>query len=263
MKTVSIASGSKGNCLFVGTDKTKILVDDGLSFSVLKNRLLEAGEDAYKIDAVLLTHEHSDHIGGLKTFLNKNKNAKVYIPVFVQGFNLLPVLQLPQNQIVWFKNSTFFIKDATISCFILPHDSHFCVGYSIISDNKKVSIATDLGCVSRQILDNLKQSDVLFFESNHDVDLLKKNPKYSARLKKRILSGQGHLSNVDSALAICELAKSGVKQVVLSHLSEENNTPSLAYKTAKEILLKNGIEEGRNIFIDVAYQGKIGTIFEF
>lgn len=263
MKTVSISSGSKGNCLFVETQEAKILVDVGLSFATLKNRLAQAGEDVYKIDAVLLTHEHSDHIGGLKTFLNKNKNAKVYIPAFVQSFNLLSILELPQNQIVWFKNSTFFIKDATISCFILPHDSHFCVGYSIISDNKKVSIATDLGQVSSQTLESLKNSDILFFESNHDVELLKKNPKYSPRLKKRILSSQGHLSNVDCAMAICKIVKSGIKQVVLSHLSQENNTPSLAYKTVKEILQKNGIEEGKHIFIDVAYQDRIGTIFEF
>ena len=143
----------------------------------------------------------------------------------------------------------------------MPHDSNYCVGYSIVCENRKISIATDLGCVSQKTLENLYNSDIIYFESNHDENLLIKNPKYSASLKKRILSNNGHLSNTACGIAIVSLVKNNVKQIVLSHLSEENNTPNLAYTTVKNILLKNGIIEGEQIYIDVAFQDKIGTIF--
>lgn len=262
MKVVNLSSGSKGNSTYIQTNQAKILIDDGISFANLKSRLEQINVSPLAIDAVLLTHEHSDHIYGIKTFLKKNKQAKVYIPAFVQSMGLPSIFEFPPSQVVWFSSSTFFIKDALISAFVLPHDSHFCVGYSVISENRKVSIATDLGYVSNETLANLENSDILFLESNHDEKLLLKNPKYSAHLKKRILSNNGHLSNITSAETICYLVKKGVKQVVLSHLSEENNTPELAYSTVKQILFKNGIIEGEHVFIDVAYQNKIGTIFD-
>ena len=120
----------------------------------------------------------------------------------------------------------------------------------------------NLGFMSEKTLSCLAKSDVLFIESNHDEKMLLNNPKYSASLKTRILSNRGHLSNVACGKALVELVKSGVKQVVLSHLSEENNTPSLAYNTVKKVLANSGIIEGENVYVDVATQGKIGTLFE-
>ena len=261
MRVVNLSSGSKGNSTYIETTQAKILVDDGISFSNLKNRLDQISVNPLEIDAILLTHEHSDHLYGIKTFLKKNKLAKVYIPAFVQNYCLPSIFEFPPSQVVWFTNSTFFIKDVLVNAFVLPHDSHFCVGYNLVSENRKISIATDLGFVSLDTLKNLENSDILFLESNHDEKLLIKNPKYSAHLKKRILSNNGHLSNVASAQAICSLVKKGVKQVVLAHLSEENNTPELAYSTVKAVLLKNGIIEGEHVCVDVCYQDKIGTIF--
>ena len=244
MRVVNLASGSKGNSTYIETQQVKILIDDGLSLKKLTSRLNEISVNILEIDSILLTHEHSDHIYGIKAFLAKNKNAKVYIPAFVESFGLPDIFQFPPSQVVWFTSSTFFIKDVLVNAFVLPHDSHFCVGYSIISENRKISIATDLGYISDDTLKSLEGSDILYLESNHDEKLLIKNPKYSAYLKKRILSKNGHLSNISSAEAINYLVKKGVKQVVLSHLSEENNTPELAYSTVKN------------------YLDKIGTIFE-
>lgn len=262
MRVVNLSSGSKGNCTYIETRLAKILIDDGISLKNLTSRLNEISVNVLEIDAILLTHEHSDHIYGIKAFLKKNKHAKVYIPAFVQSMCLPNIFVFPPSQVVWFTSSTFFVKDVLVNAFVLPHDSHFCVGYSVISENRKISIATDLGFISKDTLNSLENSDILYLESNHDEKLLIKNPKYSAHLKKRILSKKGHLSNVASAEAICYLVTKGVKQVVLSHLSEENNTPELAYSTVKNILFKNGIIEGEHVCIDVSYQDKIGTIFE-
>lgn len=263
MRAVSLSSGSKGNCIFIESNNTKILIDNGLTLTNLQSRLTNINVNIEQIDAILLTHEHGDHLYGIKAFLRKNKSAKVYIPSFVQNYDIAGILALPQNQIEWFSTSDFFIKDLTISSFILPHDSRFCVGYSVICNGKKVSVATDLGFVSNGTLANLSNSDILFFESNHDENLLRQNPKYTAKLKKRILSNAGHLSNTACGLALVSLVRSGVKQVILSHLSEENNTPNLAYNTVKNILGQNGIVEGDNVCVDVAFQDRVGTIFNF
>ena len=261
MRTVNLSSGSKGNCTYVESNMAKILVDQGLSFNNIRLRLESIDVEPSQIDAILLTHEHTDHLGGVGSFLKRCKNTKVYIPSFVKNYYIPNIVALPQEQIVWFDTSDFFIKDITVSCFILPHDSQFCVGYSMYFGEQKVSIATDLGNISSQIIDCLASSTILYLESNHDEHLLMQNPKYPAVTKKRILSNRGHLSNTTCGYAICKLVETGVKQVVLSHLSEENNTPNLAYTTIKEILLKNNIIEGKNVCIDVAYQNRVGTIF--
>lgn len=263
MRAVSIASGSKGNCIYVESNNTRILIDQGLSVKVLEARLKQVDVDPSKIDAILLTHEHTDHVYGVKTFLNKYKNAKVYIPSYAQNFCLPALVALPQKQVEWYSTSDFYIKDMTISSFIVPHDSHFCVGYSLLFADKKISVATDIGKMSSQILGYLSKSDILFIESNHDETLLKSNVKYTARLKKRILSNQGHLSNRSCGEALAHLVKTGVKQAILSHLSPENNTPVLAYTTVKNVLRENGIIEGDHICVDVAYQDQVGTIFNF
>ena len=263
MKAVSIASGSKGNCIFVSSNNTKILIDNGLSLKTLETKLKSIDINPAEIDAILLTHEHNVHLYGVKPFLNKYKNAKIYIPSFAQNFCLPGLIALPQKQIVWYTSSDFFIKDITISSFILPHDSNFCVGYSLLVGDKKVTVATDLGFISSQTMANLNNSDILFLESNHDEQLLRNNVKYTARLKKRILSNHGHLSNKSCGEALVHLVKTGVKQVVLAHLSQENNTAILAYNTVKKILGENGIVEGEHICVDVAFQDRVGTIFNF
>lgn len=238
-----------------------MLIDNGLTLTNIESRLKKVGECGDNIDAILLTHEHFDHLSGVKFFLNKHKMTKIFIPAFVREMALDGISSLPNSQIEWFTSSDFCVKDLQVSCFVLPHDSNFCVGYSVIFEGKKVSVATDLGFVSSDTLRCLSGSDILFLESNHDENLLRQNPKYPAKTKKRILSDNGHLSNLACGLAIVSLAPSGLKQVVLAHLSEENNTPNLAYSTIKKILLEHDIEEGKNLCVDVAFQNDVGTVF--
>lgn len=261
MKTVSLSSGSKGNSIFVSGGGVKVLIDDGLTLINIEERLKRIGENGDDIDAILLTHEHCDHLSGVKNFLKKHKNTKIFIPAFVKEMALDCIIALPLKQVEWFDSSDFQVKDLQVSCFLLPHDSNYCVGYSLKCDGKKVSVATDLGFVSNDTLRSLAGSDILFLESNHDESLLRQNLKYPAKTKKRILSDNGHLSNLACGLAIVSLAPSGLKQVVLSHLSGDNNTPNLAYSTVKKILLEHGIDEGKHLCVDVAFQNEIGTIF--
>lgn len=261
MRTVSLSSGSKGNSIFVAAGEARVLIDNGLSLRTIEARLRDIGEEAANIDAILLTHEHGDHLCGVKLFLKKYKRTKVYIPSFVREMAILSIHSLPSSQVEWFSESDFSIKNLQISCFVLPHDSDFCVGYSVKHQNKKMSVATDLGFVSKDTLKNLSGSDILFLESNHDETLLMQNPRYPAKTKKRILSSKGHLSNFACALAIVSLVSTGLKQVVLSHLSEENNSPNLAYNTIRKVLSEHGIEEGKNLFVDVAQQRNVGTMF--
>ena len=133
MKAVSIASGSKGNCIFVSSNNTKILIDNGLSLKTLEAKLKSIDINPAEIDAILLTHEHNDHLYGIKPFLNKYKNAKVYIPAFAQNFCLPGLIALPQKQIVWYTSSDFFIKDITISSFI--PDFSFNTVYSLTNSD--------------------------------------------------------------------------------------------------------------------------------
>ena len=261
MKTISLASGSKGNCIYVESKGAKILVDLGLTVTAACERLAQISVKPQEITAIFITHEHIDHCLGVGAFARKYK-TKVYVHTSGYPYVIKKLGKFPPEQIVTFVNSEFYLEDLTITPFVLPHDSNFCVGYSFKSGKHKVSIATDLGFMSEKTLKNLSCSDVLYIESNHDEKMLLNNPKYSASLKTRILSNRGHLSNIACGKALVELVKSGVKQVVLSHLSEENNTPGLAYNTVKKVLASCGIVEGENVYVDVATQGKIGTLFE-
>lgn len=262
MKTVNLASGSKGNSTYVESKEAKILIDDGLSLRQIEGRLKKIGVLPEEIDAIFLTHEHSDHLYGVRFFLKKYTNCKLFVPEIAKELNISSILSLNEEQIEWFNKKVFMYKDIKVCPFVLPHDSNFCVGYSFIFSNIKVSYATDLGFVSDDTLKSLMGSKVLYLESNHDENILSQNPKYPLHTKKRILGKWGHLSNITCANTLVKLYPSGVEQVILSHLSMENNSPELAYNTVKNILQKNGIIEGKNIFVDVAFQNNVGTIFE-
>lgn len=261
MRTVNLSSGSRGNCTYIESNLAKVLIDEGLSLSQIEERLAFIGVKPEEIDAILLTHEHGDHISGVKYFLKKYRNVKVFIPEYAKNYQIKKIDELPSGQVVWYSSSEFYLKDISVSVFNLPHDSKFCVGYSLYFAGKKVSYATDMGYVTDAALKALESSDILFIESNHDEELLLANPNYPPVTKNRILGNGGHISNKTCASALLHLVKTGVKQAILCHLSEENNSPNLAYNTVKNILKKYGVIEGENIFIDVAYQHKVGTIF--
>ena len=260
MKIVTLGSGSKGNCTLVATDTTFLLIDAGFPLTETETKLISLGVNPCNINAILVTHEHSDHIKSIDRFCKKY-GAKVYAhqlewPALNQKLKLVS----DQNKVA-FNDNDFFVGDLTISSFRLSHDANYCVGYSIYNQGAKFSIATDLGVCTPQIIEQLKGSNIVLLEANHDEVLLANNSRYPVTLKKRILSSKGHLSNRASAEVISQLV-GGTNQIILGHLSEENNSPVHAYNQIKAFLAQKGIIEGENIFIDVATQHRIGNIFE-
>jgi len=260
MKAVSLASGSKGNSYLISTEKTKVLIDLGIGEKELLEKLETLKVNPNSIDAIFITHEHDDHIKGLSTFL-KNYSPQIYIHNNSVDLANKKLKKSLKNEIVFYDEDTFNFKDIHVEQFALSHDSKHCCGYSIYSHDGKVSVCTDLGYCSSTALNNLKNSNLVYLEANHDVNLLLDNPNYPGFLKQRILSNIGHLSNKASSEVIESLAYNKVNQIVLSHLSEENNSPSLAYNYIKNELKNKDIIEGKNIFIDVASQYRIGTLF--
>ena len=163
---------------------------------------------------------------------------------------------------IYFENNNFKNAELEVNSFSLSLDSSTCFGYSFTNEGNKMSIATDLGFCPKSVVDNLKGSRLLILEANHDIETLNNNPNYPMYLKKRILSNKGHLNNFATSEVLKELVGCGLEQTVLAHLSEENNSPSLAFNSVKQELKKSGIIEGQHLFIDVASQTQIGNNFK-
>lgn len=259
MRVCTLASSSSGNSILINGDNTKILVDLGLKLADILQKLKALNIEPSEINAILLTHDHTDHICGIGPFIRKYK-TKLYVHNKAYFSALKKLGRVEPQLVIPFYDEPFEVGEFKVSAFCLPHDA-FCVGYNIEKDDKKISIATDFGHTTTNIVKNLYNSRLVILESNHDEKMLIKNPNYSGLLKSRILSKNGHLSNVCAAKIICELAQNNVKQVILAHLSEENNTPELAYSTVCEYLQAVNLREGKDINIDVASKDKIGTIY--
>jgi phosphoribosyl 1,2-cyclic phosphodiesterase len=254
----TLSSGSGGNITFVGTADTNILVDIGLTLPQTLKRLNDAKIDPKKIDAILITHEHSDHICGAAAFV-KRFGTKVYCHEKIIKI-LKKYIDIADEYFVPF-NGDFTIGDISVSFFQIPHDSVFCFGYTFSADGTMVGIATDIGKMTPTIISHLSACQIVVLESNHDKEKLRANTKYPFWLKRRIVSDRGHLSNAECANTILELSKHNVGQVVLAHLSKENNSPLIAYTTIKNFLSQHGIIEGQDIFIDIAPQDTVGNIY--
>ena len=258
IKIQTISSGSAGNITYIGNQETGILVDVGLSLSQTQQLLSQAKINPHSINAILVTHEHSDHIKGIADFVT-TYSTKIYC--YQKASKVLKsYVKVPPHYFVEFTDE-FTIGDITVNCFPVPHDSHFCLGYTFTCQNATVGIATDIGQMTDTILAFLSTCQIVVLESNHDINTLKANQKYPDWLKRRILGNRGHLSNLDCGRAIAHLYRHQVTQVILAHLSEKNNTPTLAYQTVKQYLQSQGIVEGQDIFIDVALQSKIGNCY--
>ena len=255
LKIQTLASGSRGNVTYIASDTTSILVDVGLSLPGLLKRMKDANINPEQIDAILITHEHSDHIMGLTAFLRKYKTA-VHIHEIARG-----TVSAPAELLKTF-NSRFEIGDISVDFFSVPHDSQFCFGYTFQNEDAKISVATDLGRAGAEVLAKMAGSQIVMLESNHDLGRLNRNTKYPVWLKRRIAGGAGHLSNTATSLAVAELYKLNVQQVILAHLSQENNSPNLAYSYVRDYLASKGITEGSDISIDVATQDEISVVFQ-
>lgn len=261
MKACVLASSSKGNCTYIGSDTTHILIDAGVSVKDIEGKLSLLKVNPENISAILITHEHSDHIKSVHNFTKKYKSCFIYVHKNSYDALITKLPNLDKRRIIIFYNMDFNIGDLNINSFILPHDSSCCVGYSIKNNQNKISICTDLGHTTSDIIQNLYDSKLVILESNHDVDMLKQNPHYSYLLKNRILGKNGHLSNETACKVVEELVSHNVKQVVLAHLSPENNTPELCYNTMCDYLLSKGIIPNVHILIEVANQTQIGTLY--
>ena len=231
MRVKVLSSGSKGNTTYIECDNTKILIDIGNSCKYVVNKLKEFGIDGKDIDAVLITHTHSDHIKGLKVFANK------FNPLIYVTKEMLSDLGYIDNYKV-ISDTSFKIKDIQIDVIKTSHDAPGSVGYIITGNDKSIVYITDTGYINNKYFDMLKNKEVYIMESNHDIEMLNNGP-YPFRLRQRILSDKGHLSNYDSSRYISSFIGNKTRCVVLAHLSEENNTEDLAYNTLMERLNDN------------------------
>ena len=257
----SFASGSKGNCYLVKSESTTILVDAGISCKRIMESLQEMEICAGDVAGVLVTHEHSDHIRGLKVATKKNPSWKVYINNKAEA-EIAPAVT-SENMLETNSDSIFTIGDIKIRQIPLSHDAKAPVGYSFISDKKQITIITDTGYVSSGIQQELTDADILVIEANHDVNMLKMG-RYPWMLKQRILGYEGHLSNEAAGEAIVRALNENEKPrcVVLAHLSAENNFPRLAYQTVKNILEENDYYLGKHVSLNIAGRDKISDMFQ-
>ena len=234
----SLYSGSSGNCLFVESQNTKILVDAGESAKKITTALSSIDVSPESIDAILVTHEHSDHVKGLGTF-SKKYNIPVYANAKTWEAMSDQSNKISEENVKKFTiEENFEIGDLKIHPFKIPHDAVNPCGFNIFHNDDKISVATDIGHITSNIAHKLEESKFLLLEANYDPDVLKCSP-YPYLLKQRIAGPNGHLPNVDAGKTISFLMKSGLSQVMLGHLSKENNFPELAYKTVVETLMEN------------------------
>lgn len=234
----SLYSGSSGNSLFIGTENTKILVDCGVSCKKVEEGLTSIDVDPSSIDAVIITHEHSDHVKGLGTF-----SKKFNIPIFANQETLdniqAQTSKISDSNINTFKVADKFeIGDLAFLPFSIPHDAANPCGFNVFKDNKKLSIATDIGTMDTKTIKNLEDSIFVLLESNYDPDILRCS-RYPYLLKRRIAGPNGHLPNNKAGETISYLMKSGLQTAMLGHLSKENNFPELAYKTVTEEIISS------------------------
>lgn len=244
----SLFSSSKGNCTYVFSDTTKLLVDVGISSKRLTERLIKDNIQPEEIQAILITHEHSDHTKGIRVF-----SKKFNVPVFAseKTWGTLVSLEIPDKLKHTFSVGTSFkIGDICINPFSIPHDAIDPCGFSMTSGKNKVTVATDMGHLTKDLLYNFEASDSILLEANHDVAMLRSG-NYPYFLKERVIGNFGHLSNTLSAEAVEYLIKKGTKKFILAHLSEENNIPELALETVRSRLLTNNIDLS-DISIEVA-----------
>lgn len=259
-KFCSLFSGSSGNCLLIQSSETKILIDAGESAKKIIEALSSLNIDITEISAIFVTHEHSDHVKGLGT-LSKKYDIPVYateetwsaMPEQMKKINLMNIKK-------FMIGDTIEIRDLKISPFSIPHDAVNPCGFNVYNNSNKISIATDIGEITKDVFDSLKHSKFILLESNYDPNILKCS-SYPYSLKQRILGPTGHLSNQLAGKLISNLTHYGLTQAMLGHLSKENNFPELAYKTVVEELINDNVDLS-TIKLSVATRSCISPIIE-
>ncbi len=258
----SLASGSSGNCHLINDGESSILIDVGLSGVRIENKLKEIDIDPGSLTAILVSHEHNDHICGVGV-LSRRYNIPIYANRGTWEGMGTKIGEIRENNIKCFNSGEDFnIKDFNIRSYDISHDANEPVGFSIEKDDVKISIVTDLGYIDENITKQVGGSDLVVLESNHDEEMLKVG-RYPYYLKRRILSDVGHLSNEAAGDAIIDLVNENVRSILLAHLSKENNFPELAVTTIKNILADEKIIIGEDIDLDLAHRDRISNIYRF
>ena len=262
MRLCSIASGSSGNCIYVGSDSTHLLVDTGISKKRIEESLAELQVRGEDLNGILITHEHSDHIQGLGVFCRRYD-----VPIYatrgtIAGICACKTLgKMPEglfHEII--TDEAFDIGDLTVKPFAISHDANEPTGFRIEKDKKAVAVATDLGVYDDYIVECLKGLDAVVLEANHDTHMVEVGP-YPYPLKRRVLGDYGHLSNELSGRLLCSILHDNMKHIVLGHLSKENNFPELAYETVKlEVTMSSTPYDGNQIPLMVADRDKMSKI---
>jgi len=253
LRLCSLSSGSKGNCIVVASDNTTLLIDAGIAVVHIARGL---GLLKLSDPSILITHAHSDHVANLPA-LSRRFSPKIYC--HKDSFYAVN-RHIKGGQLLGF-DGDFEIGDLKISPFKVSHDVP-CVGYSIFNESRKISIVTDIGCIDSGVEKALAGSDIVLIEANHDEGMVRENRNYPEALKQRILSNRGHLSNEVCARLLGKIAGSGVKQVILGHMSADNNRPQLAYDVVCKELMRSGKKVGVDIGVAMAYQGQASNVFE-
>lgn len=260
LKFCSLYSGSSGNCLYVSSKNTKILVDCGTSCKKICEGLASINSSIEDIDAILVTHEHSDHVQGLG-LVSKKFNIPVYANLETWNAMEKQKEKIDERNVNVFENdSDFSLNELTIHPFSTPHDAANPCGFNIHNGKRKLSIATDLGHMDNDIFKELIHSSFVLLESNYEPEMLNAS-RYPFHLKQRIKGPYGHLSNETAGKTIAALMKKDLKQVMLGHLSKENNVPELAYQTVVEQLMRNN-SDINTISLSVANRNAPGKIIE-
>ena len=260
IKFCSLSSGSSGNCQYIETDRTKILIDGGFSGKRIESLLSSIGVCPTTIDYILVTHEHIDHVKGVGIL-----SRRYDIPIVANentwlGMNKIIGEIKDKNIKIIESDKDLELKDLGVCPFRVSHDANEPVGYCIYYKNIKISIITDTGWVNYDMKNKIKGSSLYLMESNHDVKMLKEG-SYPLYLKRRILGTKAHLSNEDAGEALAETLSGNGETVLLAHLSNENNTPSLAHETVKKCIESLGINVHRDIALELTYRDRPTKVY--
>jgi phosphoribosyl 1,2-cyclic phosphodiesterase len=251
-----LASGSKGNALYVGTRQTKILIDAGISGRQVKLKLEQIGVDLSEIEAIVVTHEHSDHITGLKTLAFRHG-----IPVFANSETAKGITRIlgdcPKFKI-FTTGETFEFGDLEVHPFSIQHDTLDPVAFTIRTGDQKLGICADLGFVTNLVRHRLQECDMLYVEANHQPSMVHACPRPMV-YKQRVLSRHGHLSNPDCGTLIADVWHPGLKQVYLAHLSSECNSEETALSVVTQVLSERGL----HVDLNIAFQDRISRPYAF
>lgn len=253
MQFATIASGSSGNCLYAANDDTHILIDAGISKKRIETGLSTFGVDGRDVDAVLITHEHSDHVQGIGVW-----SRKYHVPVYGTRGTLNELKRMKSlgaiDESLFHEvrpGESFMIRNITVHPFSIPHDARDPVSYHLEDGHRRIGTVTDLGYFDESIIHELLDCDLLYVEANHDLRMLETGP-YPYELKRRIAGNYGHLCNEMAGQLIGQLLNEHLQQVILGHLSKENNFPELALQAVQNELMRHFLVNENELNIRVA-----------